>query len=84
LFIFLFISIVRYSLGQGRKGKMTSIEVGYIYSGKEGRQSAYQAEHQEGSGRLHIYKDVCGRDKGNVYQAGCFGYSLVEMAFVVG
>ena len=24
------------------------------------------------------------KDKGNVNQAGCFGYSLVEMAFVVG
>ena len=31
-----------------------------------------------------MYKDGCGRDKGNVYQTGCFGYSLVEMAFVVG
>ena len=34
---------------------------------------------REGSGRLHIYREVCGSD-----QAGCFGYSLVEMAFVVG
>ena len=25
-----------------------------------------------------------GNDKGNINQAGCFGYSLVEMAFVVG
>ena len=43
-----------------------------------------QAEPQEGSGRLHMYREVCGSDKGNVNQAGCFGYSLVEMAFVVG
>ena len=42
-----------------------------------------QAEHQEGSGKLHIYRKVCGSDKGNVNQAGCFAYSLVEMAFVV-
>ena len=27
---------------------------------------------------------VCGSDKGIINQAGCFGYSLVEMAFVVG
>ena len=43
-----------------------------------------QAEHGEGSGRLHIYREVCGSDRGNVNQAGCFGYTLVEMAFVVG
>ena len=43
-----------------------------------------QAEHREGSGRLHIYREICGSDKGNVNQVGCFGYSLVEMAFVVG
>ena len=39
---------------------------------------------ERGSGRLHIYREVCGSDKGNVNQAECFGYSLVEMAFVVG
>ena len=43
-----------------------------------------QAEHREGSGRLHIYREVCGSNKGNVNQAECFGYCLVEMAFVVG
>ena len=43
-----------------------------------------QAEHREGSGRLHVYREVCGSDKGNVNQAGCFRYSLVEMAFVLG
>ena len=43
-----------------------------------------QAEHREGSGRLHIYREVCGSNKGNVNQARCFGYPLVEMAFVVG
>ena len=76
---------VRYSLGQSRKGKTSSTEVGYLYSGKEGRQSAKdQAEHQDGSGRLHIYREVCGSDKGNVNQAGYFEYSLVEIAFVVG
>ena len=31
---------------------------------------------------LHIYREVCPSDKGN--QAGCFGYCLVVMAFVVG
>ena len=31
---------VRYSSGQGRKGEMASTEVGYLYSGKEGRQLA--------------------------------------------
>ena len=43
-----------------------------------------QAENREGSGRFHIYREVCGSNKGNVHQVGCFGYSLVEMAFVVG
>ena len=43
-----------------------------------------QAEPQDGSGRLHIYREVCGSDKRNVNQMGCFGYSLVEVAFVVG
>ena len=39
---------------------------------------------REGSGRLHIWREAYGSSKGNVNQAGCFGYSLVEMAFVVG
>ena len=43
-----------------------------------------QAEHGEGSGRLHICREACGSDKGNVNQAGCFGCFLVEVAFVVG
>ena len=64
---------------------MTSTEVGYLYSGKEGRQSANdQAERREGSGRLHICREACGSDKGNVNQVGYFGYFLVERAFVVG
>ena len=33
--------------------------------------------------RLHICK-AYGIDKRNVNQGGCFGYFLVEMAFVVG
>ena len=43
-----------------------------------------QAELGEGSGRLHIYREVCVSNKGKVNQAGWFGYTLVEMAFVVG
>ena len=43
-----------------------------------------QAECREGSGRLHICRGVCVSDKGNVNPAGCFGYTLVEMAFVIG
>ena len=34
--------------------------------------------------RLHICRQACGSNKGNVNQVGCFGYFLVEMAFVVG
>ena len=53
---------------------MTSTEVGYLYSGKEGQQSANdQAERREGSGRLHICREACGSDKGNVNQVGYFG-----------
>ena len=64
---------------------MTSTEVGYLYSGRRGdSQPNDQAECGEGSGRLHIYGEVCGSDKGNINQGGCFGYSLIEMAFVVG
>ena len=40
-----------------------------------------RAEHGIKKG---IVDPVCGSDKGNVSQAGCFGYSLVEMAFVLG
>ena len=43
-----------------------------------------RAERPEGSGSLHIYREVCGSDKGNVNQAGGFEYSFVEMTFVVG
>ena len=43
-----------------------------------------QADSREGSRRLHICREACGSDKENVNQAGCFGYFLVEMAFVVG
>ena len=43
-----------------------------------------QAERGEGSGRLHIYREGCGSYKGNVNQAGGVGYTLVEMAVVVG
>ena len=35
-----FLMCVRYSLGRGRKGETASTDVGYLYSGKEGRQSA--------------------------------------------
>ena len=31
-----------------------------------------------------MYREVCGSNKGNVNQASCFGYSLVEMALIVG
>ena len=31
-----------------------------------------------------MYREVCGSDKENINQTGCFGYSLVEMAFVIG
>ena len=64
---------------------MTSTEVGYLYSGRRGHsQPNDQAECGEGSERLHIYGEVCGSDKGNINQEGCFGYYLVETAFVVG
>ena len=43
-----------------------------------------QAECQEGSGRLHIYREVSVNDKESVNQVGYFECSLVEMTFVVG
>ena len=64
---------------------MTSTEVGYLYSGKEGDSWPNdQAERPEGSGRLHTYREVCGNDKGNVNQAVNFEYSFVEMTLAVG
>ena len=64
---------------------MTSTEVGYLFQARRGdSQPKDQGERRQGSGRLHVYREVCGSDKGNVNQVGCFGYSLVEMAFVVG
>ena len=55
------------SLGRGKKGKITSSEVGYLYSFIQARRGDSrpndQAEHREGSGRLHVYREVCGSDK---------------------
>ena len=31
-----------------------------------------------------MYREGCGRDQENINQTGCVGYSLVEMAFVLG
>ena len=83
---------IRYSSGQGRKRKddlnrsmLPLFRQGGATVGLRTRLSTKdQAECAEGSGRLHIYREVCVSDKRNVNQAGCFGYTLVEMAFVVG
>jgi len=77
---------VRYSSGRGRKRKddLNRSRFRSIQARRGDSQPNNQAERGEGSGRLHIYWEVCGSDKGNVNQAGCFGCSLVEMAFVVG
>lgn len=83
---------VRYSSGRGRKRKddlnrsrLPLFRQGGATVGQRTRLSTKdQAECAEGSGRLHIYREVCVIDKRNVNQAGCFGYTLVEMAFVVG
>ena len=79
-------SIVRYSSGRGRKGKddFNRSRLPLFRQGGGDSRPNDQAEHGEGSGRLHIYSEVCGSDKGNINQAGCLGYSLVEMAFVIG
>ena len=69
---------VRYSSGRGRKREDD-------FNRRRGNSwPKDQAECGEGSGRLHIYREVCVSDKGNVNQVRCFGYTLVEMAFVVG
>ena len=39
-FIVFAIELCKVQFWQGRKGKTTSTEVGYLYSGKDGRQSA--------------------------------------------
>ena len=61
-------------MAEAERGKMTSTEVGYLYSGRRGdSQPNDQAECGEGSGRLHICREVCVSGKGNVNQAGCLG-----------
>ena len=77
---------VRYSSGRGRKRKddLNRSRFRSIQARRGDSQPNNQAERPERSGRLHIYREVCVSDKANVNQAGCFGYSLVEMAFVVG
>ena len=74
--------VVRYSSGRGRKRK-DDLNRGRLPLFRHGGAAA-GLRTREGSGRLHIYREVCGSAKGNANQAGCFGYSLVEMAFVVG
>ena len=69
---------VRYSSGRGRKREDN-------FNRRRGNSwPKDQAECGEGSGRLHIYREVSVNDKGNANQVGCLGYTLVEMAFVVG
>ena len=73
---------VRYSSGRGRKRK-DDLNRSRLPLFRQGG-TADQAECGVGLRRLHFYREVCGSDKGNINLAGCFGYSLVEMAFVVG
>ena len=77
---------VRYSSGRGRKRKdnLNRSRFRSIQARRGDSQPNNQAERGEGLGRIHIYREVCGSDKGNINQAGCLGYSLDEMAFVVG
>ena len=77
---------VRYSSGRGRKRKddLNRSRFRSIQARRGDSQPNNQAERGEGSGRLHICSEACGSNKGNVNQAGCFGYFLLEMAFVVG
>ena len=79
------LTIGRCSSGRGRKrrdglnrSRLPLFRQGGVAVGYD------QAECGEGSGRLHICREVCVSDKGNVNPAGCFGYTLVEMAFVIG
>ena len=79
------LSFCKAQFRRGRKGKTTSAEVGYLYSGKEGDSRPNdQAERRKGSGRPHTYREVCGSDKGNVNKVGYFQYSFVEMTLAVG
>ena len=77
---------VRYSSGRGRKRKdnLNRSRLPLFRQGGATVSLNNQAECGEGSGRLHICREACGSDKENVNKAGCFGYFLVEMAFVVG
>ena len=75
---------VQFGLRQKRERRPQQKQVTFIQARRGDSRPNDQAERGQGSGRLHIYREVCGSDKGNVNQAGCFGYSLVEMAFVLG
>ena len=67
---------------RGRKGKMTSTEVGFSARRGDSRPND-QAERRKESGRLHSYREVCGSDKGNINQEG-FEYSSVEITLAAG
>ena len=76
---------VRYSSGHGRKRK-DDLNICRLPLFRQGGATVGLMTRliAEGSGRLHIYREVCGSNKGNVNQVGCLGYFLAEMAFVVG
>ena len=74
--------IVRYSSGRGRKRKH-NLNRSRLPLFRQGGATVGLTTRLS-TERLHIYREVCGSDKGKVNQAGYFGYSLVEMAFVVG
>ena len=73
---------VRYSSGQGKKRK-EDLNRSRLPLFRQGGATVGLTTRLS-TERLHIYREVCGSDKGKVNQAGYFGYSLVEMAFVVG
>ena len=79
--------VVRYSSGPGRKRK-DDLNRSRLPLFRQGGATVslttrLTTERDQG-GSIYVYREVCENYKGNVNQAGCFGYSLVEMAFVVG
>ena len=71
---------IRYSSGWGRKRK-DDLNRSRLPLFRQGGATVGWAQ---GIREAPYFREACGSDKGNVNQAGCFGYFLVEMAFVVG
>ena len=62
---------------QKRKDDLSRSRGDFIQARRGDSRPNDQAERQEGTGRIHTYREVWGSDKGNINQVGYFEYSFV-------